>query len=83
MMRHRLTGCSLNHLVMSTSEMPGSVRKAATIAARFSMPAIASTRRPGLSAAALVLDCLMQELGHETPWITPGLTPLAGAMPWW
>jgi phosphatidylglycerol lysyltransferase len=31
----------------------------------------------------LVIDGLMRELGGDPYWITPGLTPLAGNVPWW
>lgn len=31
----------------------------------------------------LMLDCLMQAAAGDAVWITPGLTPLAGRMPWW
>ncbi len=31
----------------------------------------------------LVIDALMRRLAGDPFWITPGLTPLAGAIPWW
>lgn len=31
----------------------------------------------------LVIDALMRRLGGNPYWVTPGLTPLTGAIPWW
>lgn len=31
----------------------------------------------------LVLDLLMRHVAPAAPWVTPGLTPLAGPVPWW
>lgn len=31
----------------------------------------------------LVIAALMQRLGGDPSWVTPGLTPLSGPMPWW
>jgi phosphatidylglycerol lysyltransferase len=31
----------------------------------------------------LVIDALMRRLGGDPYWVTPGLTPLTGDIPWW
>ncbi|MEZ5290979.1 MAG: DUF2156 domain-containing protein [Vicinamibacterales bacterium] len=31
----------------------------------------------------LLIAALMQRLGGDPAWVTPGLTPLAGPVPWW
>ena len=31
----------------------------------------------------LVIDALMRRVGGDPHWITPGLTPLTGEIPWW
>lgn len=31
----------------------------------------------------LVIDALMRKLGTDPLWVTPGLTPLSGDIPWW
>lgn len=34
-------------------------------------------------ATELVIDALMRRLEGDSLWLTPGLTPLAGPIPWW